>query len=145
MSDLVLPDVGDPVAGPFWAGCAAGELRVQACATCGARRMPPRPMCPRCRSLEVRWDPVGPTGTVWSFAIPHPPLLPAYADRLPYAVLVVTLDDDPAIRLVGDTAEDVDPYAIEIGLRVEARFERVADDVVLPRWAPSSWPSRPPG
>jgi len=145
MNELVLPDVDDAVAGPFWAGCAAGELRVQACAACGARRMPPRPMCPRCRSLDARWEALGPTGTVWSFAVPHPPLLPAYEDRLPYAVLVVTLDDDPAVRLVGDTAEGVDPTVIAIGQRVEVRFERVADDVVLPRWAPTAAPPPPPG
>ncbi|MGH9137251.1 MAG: Zn-ribbon domain-containing OB-fold protein [Acidimicrobiales bacterium] len=135
-SDFVLPDVEHPVSGPFWAACRQDELRIQACAGCGRRRMPPRLMCPWCRSLDVRWDPVAPTGTVWSFAIPHPPLLPAYEARLPYAVLVVTLDDDPAIRLVGDTAAGVDQRSIEIGQAVEARFERVADDVVLPRWSP---------
>ena len=136
MSDLILPDVGDHVSGPFWGGCAAGELRIQACASCGRRRMPPRPMCPACQSLEVRWDLLAPTGTVWSFAVPHPPLLPAYAERLPYAVLVVTLDDDPSIRLVGDTAAGVTVESIAIGLAVEIAFERVADDVVLPRWRP---------
>jgi uncharacterized OB-fold protein len=137
VSDLVLPDVDDPVAGPFWQGCAAGEVRVQACGACGRRRMPPRPMCPACGSFDLRWEAVAPTATVWSFCIPHPPLLPAYEARLPYAVLVVELDDDPAIRLVGDTAEGVDPYSIAIGQPVTACFERVADDVVLPRWRPS--------
>jgi uncharacterized OB-fold protein len=141
---MILPDVDDPVTGPFWQGCAAGELRVQACASCGRRRMPPRPMCPACGSLDVRWDVVAPTATVWSFAIPHPPLLPAYEERLPYAVLVVELDDDPAIRLVGDTAEGVDPATIEIGQAVTASFERVADDVVLPRWRPATAALSPP-
>jgi uncharacterized protein len=138
MSELLLPDVDDPVAGPFWAGCAAGELRVQACASCGRRRMPPRPMCPWCQGLDARWDALAPTGTVWSFAVPHPPLLPAYAERLPYAVLVVTLDDDPSIRVVGDTATGVAVDSIAIGGAVEVAFERVADDVVLPRWRPVS-------
>jgi uncharacterized protein len=137
VSDLVLPDVDDEVAGPFWQACATGELRIQACASCGRRRMPPRPMCPTCRSLDVRWDPMAGTGTVWSFTIPHPPLLPAYAERLPYAVLVVTLDDDPAVRLVGDTAAGVDPTTIAIGDAVRVVFEQAADDVWLPRWAPS--------
>lgn len=136
MSELILPDVGHPVSGPFWQGCAVGELRVQACGGCGRRRMPPRPMCPRCRSLEVRWDVVAPTGTVWSFAVPHPPLLPAYEERLPYAVLVVALDDDPAIRLVGDTATGVEPGALAIGQPVEVAFEPVSPDVTLPRWRP---------
>lgn len=136
MSELLLPDVDDPVAGPFWAGCVAGQLRIQACAACGRRRMPPRPMCPWCRHLDARWDELAPTGSVWSFAVPHPPLLAAYAERLPYAVLVVTLDDDPTIRLVGDTAAGVAVDSIAIGQAVEVAFERIADDVVLPRWRP---------
>lgn len=133
---LILPDLDDPVARPFWAGCAAGELRIQSCAACGQRRMPPRPMCPSCHALASRWDRMAGTATVWSFAVPHPPLLPAYAERAPYAVLVVTLDDDPSIRLVGDAATGIDPDAFAIGYAVEVTFERVSDDVVLPRWLP---------
>lgn len=138
MSDMILPEPDDPVTGPFWIGCREGELRIQTCAACGRRRMPPRPMCPGCRSLDARWDTVAPTGTVWSFAVPHPPLLAAYAERLPYAVLVVTLDDDPTIRLVGDTATGVDVESIAIDAPVEVVFEPADDDVVLPRWRPLS-------
>ncbi len=137
---LLLPDPDDPVAGPFWAGCAAGELRVQACGVCGRRRMPPRPMCPACHSLAAGWDTMFGRATVWSFAVPHPPLLPAYAARAPYAVLVVTLDDDPTIRLVGDAAAGQPPDTFAIGNAVEVAFERVADDVVLPRWRPVTEP-----
>jgi uncharacterized OB-fold protein len=32
----------------FWDGTAAGELRIQRCAQCGAVRHPPGPMCPAC-------------------------------------------------------------------------------------------------
>src|SRR5205807_1494132 len=97
---LILPDVEHPEAAEFWEGCAVGELRVQACASCGRRRMPPRPMCPWCRSFEVRWEPTSGRARVWSVVIPHPPLLPAYGDQAPYNVVVVELDDDPAIRFV---------------------------------------------
>src|SRR5690242_17704408 len=98
----VLPDLEDETTAPFWAGTARGELLVQACGSCGARRMPPRPMCPVCRSIEVEWVPTSGRGTVWSIAIPHPPLLPAYAELAPYNVIVVALDDDPTLRFVGN-------------------------------------------
>ena len=52
-SSLLLPDIEDPDGAPFWEGAALGELRVQACGACGAWRMPPRPMCPKCRSTET--------------------------------------------------------------------------------------------
>jgi uncharacterized OB-fold protein len=140
---LILPDVDAEEAAPFWAGCAAGELRVQACASCGARRMPPRPMCPVCRSFDDRWETVAGTGQIWSFVVAHPPLLPAYGDQAPYNVVLVELDDDPAIRFVGNVVaeagarlDSIDPHSLAIGMPVRAVFNKVAADVWLPQWVP---------
>jgi uncharacterized protein len=139
-AQFLLPDVEDPDAAEFWAGCERGELLVQTCASCGLRRMPPRPMCPRCRSLKFRWDEVSGRGTIWSFIVPHPPLLPAYQELAPYNVIVVALDEDPTLRMVGNLVErpdgpinEIDPATIRIGDRVRVVFQRV-EDVVLPRW-----------
>ena len=138
---LILPDVAHPEAAPFWSGCAAGELRVQTCADCGRRRMPPRPMCPWCRSLADRWDAMSGEGRVWSVVIPHPPLLPAYGDQAPYNVVVVELIDDPAIRFVGNVVaaagaslNSVEPHDVAIGDALRVVFSQVADDVWLPQW-----------
>jgi len=127
---LILPDLDDDDGAPFWAACARGELVIQACAACGRRRMPPRPMCPWCRSLDARWDVMAGTAHVWSFVVAHPPLLPAYAERAPYIVAVIELDDDPSIRLVGG----VEAERIAIGDAVRVVFSQVADDVWLPQW-----------
>jgi hypothetical protein len=139
-SGFLLPDTEEPTAAEFWAGCARGELLVQACASCGARRMPPRPMCPVCRSTAVRWEPTSGRGTVWSFIVPHPPLLPAYSKVAPYNVIVVALDEDPTIRFVGNllatpegAINEIDPNTIRIGEPVRVVFQPV-DDVSLPRW-----------
>jgi uncharacterized OB-fold protein len=139
-SGFLLPDLDDEISAPFWEGTARGELLVQRCASCGRLRMPPRPMCPHCRSLELVWEPMSGRGTVWSFAIPHPPLLPAYAELAPYNVVVVAIDEDPTIRFVGNlvTAADaplnsVDPHTVEIGEPVSVVFAPI-DDVFLPRW-----------
>ncbi|HEY3724065.1 MAG TPA: OB-fold domain-containing protein [Acidimicrobiia bacterium] len=136
----ILPDLDDEVSAPFWAGTARGELLVQTCAQCGLTRMPPRPMCPSCRSLDHTWEPSSGRGTVWSFAVPHPPLLPAYAEVAPYNVLIVALDEDPTIRFVGNLVareggpiNEVDPATIEIGEPVRVTYAQV-DDVTLPRW-----------
>jgi uncharacterized OB-fold protein len=138
---LILPDVDHPEAAAFWEGCSQGELRVQTCATCGRRRMPPRPMCPWCRSFEVRWTTMSGRARVWSVVIPHPPLLPAYGDQAPYNVVVVELEDDPSIRFVGNVVaaagaplNSIDPHSVEIGADVEVVFSQVADDVWLPQW-----------
>ena len=136
----VLPDVDEPTTKEFWAGCARGELLVQACDACGARRMPPRPMCPVCRSTAVRWEKTSGRGRVWSFIVAHPPLLPAFASEAPYNAVIVELADDPSIRFVGNlvtNAEgpigEIDPATITIGEPVHVVFHRI-EDVALPRW-----------
>ncbi len=143
-SGFLLPDLDDEISAPFWAGTARGQLLVQRCASCGHPRMPPRPMCPRCRSLDVVWEPVSGRGTVWSLAVPHPPLLPAYQEFAPYNVVVVAIDEDPTIRFVGNLVSgpdaplnSVDPTGIEIGEPVSVVFAQV-DDVHLPRWVRAS-------
>jgi uncharacterized OB-fold protein len=140
---FILP-LRDDDSGPFWEGSAAGELRMQRCASCGRLRFPPRPMCPWCRSMESDWPVMSGRGTIWSFVMAHPPLLPAYAALAPYNVIVVALDEDPTIRLVGNlvASEDgpineADPATIEIGAAVRVVFQPLDADVVLPRWTPA--------
>ena len=76
--------LGDEKSEGFWLGTAAGELRVQAGASCGAIRFPPRVMCPVCQSTEGRWQAVSVRGSIWSFVVAHPPLIRAYAPWAPY-------------------------------------------------------------
>ncbi|MHB8329546.1 MAG: Zn-ribbon domain-containing OB-fold protein [Acidimicrobiales bacterium] len=144
---FLLPAV-DEEAVAFWEGTRAGELRIQACGSCGKLRHPPRPMCTACRSTAREWRTVPGTGTVWSFVVPHPPLLQPYSDLAPYNVIVVELDSDPLIRFVGNLVKDadgelngVDPAGIRIGEPVEVvfkRFERSDGSVeALPWWVRS--------
>ena len=141
-----LPAVTEESA-PFWEACARGELRIQACSNCGLLRFPPRPMCPRCQSIDAEWKLMWGRGRIWSFVVPHPPLLPAFMPLAPYNVVVVELEEDPAIRLVGNllpSAEgainEVDPATIRIGEPTQVVFQPAGEDIVLPRWvrAPAS-------
>jgi Predicted nucleic-acid-binding protein containing a Zn-ribbon len=97
-------------------------------------------MCPVCRSTAVAWEPTSGRGTIWSFIVPHPPLLPAYAALAPYNVVVVALEERPSIRFVGNLLaspdgpiNEVDPATIRIGEPVRVVFQQV-EDVTLPRW-----------
>ncbi len=139
-AEWLLPDLDDPDSAPFWEGTAAGELRVQVCVHCGQRRMPPRPMCFRCRSLEARWERLSGRGRIWSFVIAHPPLLPAYEAHAPYNVVVVECEEDPAIRFVGGLVKgpgsllgDEEREKLAIGAPVQVVFcER--GGVYFPNW-----------
>lgn len=79
-------------------------------------------------------------GRIWSFVVPHPPLLPAYAAIAPYNAIIVELADAPRIRLVGNLVtsadaplDSVDPARLRIGAKVQVVFTEV-DGVTMPRW-----------
>ncbi len=125
----------DEDSAPYWQGCNEGELRIQRCGDCGHLRFPARPMCPRCQSLESDWVAVSGRGVVYSWVVCHPPLLPAFQERAPLAVVLVELEEGEDLRLVGNwmggSADE-----ISIGLPVEVVFERVTEDLQLPHWRP---------
>lgn len=135
----------DDATEPYWQGCREHELRMQCCTPCARLRFPPRPMCPRCQSFESGWVRVSGRGTVYSWVVCHPPLLPAFEPKAPLLILLVELEEGENLRVVGnwmDEREDADARAsghgIEIGMPVEVAFERVSDDVTLPQWRPRS-------
>ncbi|WP_424891942.1 Zn-ribbon domain-containing OB-fold protein [Streptomyces sp. XH2] len=126
---------------PFWEFAARGELRVQACGLCRELRFPPRPCCPRCQSFDNEWQRMSGRGRIWSYVLPHPPLLPAYAARAPYNVVVVELAEAPRIRLVGNLVaapgadiDSVDPEQLYIGAPVRVTFARLPGGFTVPRW-----------
>jgi uncharacterized OB-fold protein len=97
-------------------------------------------MCPHCQSLDVTWERTSGRGRIWSFIVPHPPLLPAFAAVAPYNAIVVELAEDPTIRFAGNLVasadgeiNEIDPATIEIGQPVSVVFAKV-EDVFLPRW-----------
>ncbi|QIP85989.1 OB-fold domain-containing protein [Streptomyces sp. Tu 2975] len=135
----MLRPVIDDDGAPFWTYAARGELRVQACAApaCGEPRFPPRPCCPHCGSFDSEWRLMNGRGRIWSFVLPHPPLLPGYAEQAPYNAVVVELLDAPRIRLAGNVVaapdaplNSVDPARLRIGAGVRVVFTRDG----LPRW-----------
>ena len=80
-------------------------------------------------------------GRIWSFAFPHPPLLPVFAQLAPYNVIVVELAEDPTLRMVGNLVtsadgpiNEINPTTIKIGTPVQVVFHHVGDDVALARW-----------
>ncbi|MFG2128775.1 Zn-ribbon domain-containing OB-fold protein [Streptomyces sp. NPDC048751] len=134
----MLQPIADPDGAPFWQYAAQGELRVQACADCGELRFPPRPCCPHCQSFASEWRAMSGRGRVWSYVVPHPPLLPDYAEQAPYNVVVVELAEAPRIRLVGNLVSragaalnSLPPERLRIGARVHVVFD---EESGLPQW-----------
>ena len=130
--DTLLPHI-DEINAPFWEGARQGELRVQCCRDTGKLIFPPRTTSPWGDHLPPEWTCVSGTGRIWSFAIPHPPLLPAFADYAPYNVVLVQLEEGPMVysNLVGVPNDEIRP-----DIPVEALFDDVTDTVTLIRFRP---------
>jgi len=125
--------VPDEASKPFFEGAAAGRLMLMRCAGCGTYRYPSRDRCDVCWSTETEWVEASGRATLHSWAIFHQVYHPAFAERVPYNVAVVELDEGPRIttNVVG-----VDNAALHAGMPLEVAFETVADGVALPKFRP---------
>jgi hypothetical protein len=109
---------------PWWHALADGKLVVQRCASCGTLRHYPSPMCGSCQSIDVDWRPLSGRGTVHSWTITHQTALPAFQDRVPYAI--VTVDLAEGVRMLAPLAAT--PFdELRVGLPVRIDFIRSAD------------------
>lgn len=115
--------VTDRDSAPFWEALADGEMQLQRCPACDRLRFPPVPACPYCGHHGGEWEPVAPTGTVYSHVTVHRRLGAPRWIECPYTVVVVDLDAGP--RVVGLT-----PGAeVSIGDRVRIEPGRGGDEV----------------
>lgn len=123
-----------PELAPFFSGARRGELMLQCCDGCGLHRFPPRALCSHCLSRESRWVPVSGRGEVFSFNVMHQVYHPGFAAEVPYAVVLVKLEEGPKIttNLVG-----LAPAEIRIGMPVRVVFEQISDEVTLPKFVPA--------
>ena len=129
MSAKPVPPI-DPLAAPYWEGTAKGELRVQHCGACDARFLYAHALCPKCWTPDPAWDRVKGHGRIVAATIVHQAPYAAFAGDVPYAVLIVRLEEGPTLmaNFVGD-----DPTAATIGRAVEVVFEQ-RGGVALPQF-----------
>jgi uncharacterized OB-fold protein len=132
-----LPQVGPDMV-PFFEAARRHELTVQQCAGCKTLRFPARGICSRCLSRESVWVPVSGRGTVFSFAVMHQAVHPGFAAEVPYAVVVVELEEGP--RLLSNLV-DCALAGVRIGLPVEVVYDDVTPEVTLPKFRPVPRPS----
>jgi uncharacterized OB-fold protein len=113
----------------FWEGTRVGELRIQRCGACGALRHPPGPTCPECLAFDRQYVVASGRGTVFSYVVHRHPPVPG--KELP--ILLALVDLEEGVRMVAEL-RGVEPEDIEIGMGVQADFERVDDTLTLPVW-----------
>ena len=118
---------------PFFTAAREGRLVVQRCRKCGHRRFPPREICSRCLARDAEWVPSSGRGTVLSYNVMHQVYHPGFAAEVPYAVVLVELED--GARMISNVV-DCPLERVHVGLRVEATFQERTSEIVLPVFRP---------
>ena len=93
-----------------------------------------RALCPHCHREALEWVPAAGTGVVYSFTVVHRPAGPAFADRVPYVVALIDLDE--GVRMLS-TLRIADPARARVGQRVSVTFEDL-EEVTLPVFEPTA-------
>lgn len=121
----------------FWESCARGALSLQRCAACGRFRYPISRTCPRCAEPAFEWRPVSGRGRVFSYVVFHQVYHRAFAAAVPYNVALVQLEEGPFMfsNVVG-----IPDDALKCDMPVTVVFERLTEQVTLPRFRPQERP-----
>ena len=117
---------------------SSGELALQACTRCAAVQFPPEDACRSCGSFALGTRKSAGRGLVESVAVVHHAVHPLLRLRVPYAVVLVALDDAPHVRLLGNVLNRAHDQ-VAIGQRVRVVFEEVKDPesgerLLIPQW-----------
>lgn len=142
--NLVVEDLDSEHKGYFEAA-AKHKLVMKKCKGCGLMRWPPGPGCPWCSSQQWEWQGVSGKGTIYSYEIVTQAINPAFSDWVPYAVVLVELDEqrgvptaDEALRMIVNIVDkDFRPEKEEnvaVGKRVEVVFIDLGEGFSLPQF-----------
>ena len=119
---------------PYWEGTKAGELRAPRCQDCRHLWFPPAIVCPKCLGQNIAWERLSGRGSIYTFIVVHRPQHPAFLPEAPYNVAIVELAE--GIRMHANIVE-CDNDDLAIGMPVEVVFEKIDDDVTLPKFRPA--------
>lgn len=125
----------DAVSRPFFTN---DRLTLQQCTACAHIQHPPEDICTACQSFELGSFTSKGNGRIESVTIVHQAAHPALRDRVPYAIVAVSVDDVPEILIIGNVVGSA-PEQIRIGDRARVVMEKAIDPqtgeaLSIPQW-----------
>jgi uncharacterized OB-fold protein len=113
----------------FYAFLDKKQLMACKCNACSSLILPPKPMCTKCLSTNLKWVELKGTGKLLSYTVIH--VAPEqFQSMTPYIVGIVELDE--GIRLPGmifDAASD----ELKVGMRLKVDFS-ASETEKWPAW-----------
>jgi uncharacterized OB-fold protein len=116
---------------PFWAAVQERRLLMPRCDACATVAFPPTVACRGCGATAFTWTEMSGRGSVYSFVVFHRVYHPGFADKVPYVVAVVDLDEGPRIisNIVGVPIDEV-----QCDMPVTVVYEDVRDGYLIPKF-----------
>ena len=122
---------------PFWEGAAEHRLVFLRCQACGFWLHPPRPICRRCRSWDVAPAEAAGRAELYAYTVTTTAFHPYWADKVPYVVAVVQLEEQVDLRLITNVV-DCPEEMLRVGLPVEVTYVDAAPGLTLPVFRPAA-------
>jgi uncharacterized protein len=125
----------DPTTAPFWESVKNEAMALQYSPATGKYLFYPRGFDPAAPDSQLEWRPVAGTGVVHAFPIVYRHPNPAFQGDIPYVVAMIELDE--GVRLMSNLVDvPADPEHVKVGMPVEVVYEKVNDEVTLPKFRP---------
>jgi uncharacterized OB-fold protein len=115
----------------LWRGLRDGVLLLQHCAGCGHVQYYQQAICRQCGGDALSHRPASGRGKVHSFSVVHRAPGPAFKADLPYAVLLIDLEEGP--RMIS-TYTGGRPEEVTFDMDVVLVCEKISNDITLPRF-----------
>lgn len=119
---------------PYWEAAREGKLIIQKCQNCQKYIFYPRMSCPFCFSDRIEWVQASGRGTVYTYTVVSNNAPSAFLADMPYVVAVVRLEEGVQMmtNIVG-----CDPGEVYCDMPVKVVFEKLTDEITLPKFRPA--------
>jgi len=122
---------------PFWDAMLEHRFVGARCTHCATFQIPPAPRCYNCLNDAYEWVELPGTGTIYGFTIVRRALAPEMESAIPYVSAIIELDgtQGAGARFAANII-DCDPDAVRTGDRVEVLYDKLDEELVVPRFRP---------
>jgi uncharacterized OB-fold protein len=139
--EFPLPDTDWEPTRPFWEAAGRGEIVIPRCERCGRFNWYPRERCASCEGERMPWTRVSGRGALFSWAVVRRAWVKPFAEMAPYVTGLVSLEEDPAVRLV-TLIVDCEPSELRGEMPVRAVFRPLVfphtpREVIAPMFEPA--------
>jgi len=121
--------IADSDSHAMWEGLKKGELLLQHCEDCGHVQYYQQGLCRICQSKKLIHRAASGRGIIHSYSVVHRSPGPAFRDDVPYAVLLVELEEGP--RMISSLLGK-DFTHLEIDSPVAMKTMKISEQVFLP-------------